>query len=107
MTAFGTTPNPGGTVDDDGNPLFNGSFQENHTIPREVFSGTSPDYARAREFLGFIDFDGEDAARNSNWAPANERDALTLEFRRNSGDSILISPPHHRALAACAPDARV
>jgi hypothetical protein len=39
MTAFGTGANPGGATDADGNALFSGSFQQNHTIPREVFSG--------------------------------------------------------------------
>jgi hypothetical protein len=78
MTAFGTGANPGGATDADGNALFSGSFQQNHTIPREVFSGMNASYARARRYLGFINFDGEDADRNSNWVPANERDALAL-----------------------------
>jgi hypothetical protein len=33
MTAFGTATNPGGAIDADGNALFSGSFQQNHTIP--------------------------------------------------------------------------
>jgi hypothetical protein len=45
MTAFGTGANPGGATDADGNALFSGSFQQNHTIPREVFSGGYGDSA--------------------------------------------------------------
>jgi A nuclease family of the HNH/ENDO VII superfamily with conserved AHH len=76
MTAFGTASNPAST--DEGQAIFSGSLQQNHAVPKEVFSGSNSKYARAREFLGFIDFDGENADRNGHWVPGNERDALAL-----------------------------
>lgn len=75
--AFGTRANPGNFESEDGSRFWSGSFQENHTIPKEVFAGSkNQDFDRARDVLSWIGFDGEDVDRNANWAPANERDAL-------------------------------
>jgi hypothetical protein len=43
MAAFGTTANPAST--DEGKTIFSGSLQQNHAIPREVFSVNSGDIA--------------------------------------------------------------
>lgn len=82
MSVFGTSTNPHAAT---GGGLFSGPMQENHTIPREVFSGNNAQYASARRFLTLLGFDGENAARNANWAPANEADALSLQSAMHRG----------------------
>ena len=78
-TSFESQVNPYEAVKGgDGNLFFTGSLQQNHTIPVEVFSGTNSDFQAARTYLSYAEFDGNDASRNGMWAPANERDALTL-----------------------------
>ena len=78
-TSFESQVNPFEAVKGgDGNLFFTGALQQNHTIPVEVFSGSNAEFQAAREYLNYVGFDGNDAARNGMWAPANERDALTL-----------------------------